>query len=242
MRLFDRSYDQMKISTDMLRKLLFAALLFAAGTAFAQNNQYTSGQDSDPEARVILEQLRQKYEAYDALEAAFKLEIEFPEQPVEVQEGTLARQGDRYRVKIATQEIFSDGQALYLVLHNNESVQINDLPDPDDSETLLTPQSLFNFYENGDFVYTLLDERSVNGRVRQYVEFKPLDRDSEYAKLRMEIDKANREVVSVKAFAKDGSRYTFSLTSFTPNKRFAANYFSFSESKFPGYYVEDLRE
>ena len=58
----------------------------------------------------------------------------------------------------------------------------------------------------------------------------------------MEVDRANHEVISVKAFAKDGSRYTFQLTSFSPNKQFASDYFTFSQSKFPGYYVEDLRE
>ena len=56
------------------------------------------------------------------------------------------------------------------------------------------------------------------------------------------VDRASHEVISVKAFAKDGSRYTFQLTSFTPNQQFASDYFTFNANKFPGYYVEDLRE
>ncbi len=46
---------------------------------------------------------------------------------------------------------------------------------------------------------------------------------------------------SVKAFAKDGSRYTFSITRLSPNKALDANQFAFDSKQYKGIRVEDLR-
>lgn len=215
------------------------ALLLCFG---ASAQDYTKAEDSDPEARRILNQVRQKYEAYTSIEASFSLDIEFPEQPKETQNGTLARSGDKYKVDFGGQEVLSDGSALYLILHGNESVQINELPAPGEDTGLLSPQALFNFYDNGQFVYSLINTQTEGRRVVHIIEFKPTDRNSEYAKLRMIVARDSKEIVRVKAFAKDGSRYTFKINSLDSNKRFASGYFAFSESKYPGYYIEDLRE
>lgn len=224
----------------MLKQLLFTSLaLFVSMGVYAQD--YTKAEDSDPEATKILNQVRQKYKAYTSIEANFALEIEFPEQPKEVQEGKLARNGDKYRVEFGGQEVFSDGAALYLVLHGNKSVQINNLPEPGEDTGLLSPESIFNFYENGQFIYTLIDTQTENGKVIHIIEFKPTDRYSEYAKLRMIVARDSKEIIRVKAFAKDGSRYTFRMNGLNPNKRFASDYFAFSKTKYPDYYVEDLR-
>lgn len=225
----------------MFKQLIITslALLFTVST-YAQD--YTKTEDSDPEARKILDQVRQKYEAYSSIEADFALDIEFPEQPKETQQGKLARSGDKYRVEFGGQEIFSDGNALYLVMHGNQSVQINTLPAPGEDTGLLSPQSIFNFYDNGEFIYTLIDTRTENGKVVHIIEFKPADRSSEYAKLRMLVARDNKEIVEVKAFAKDGSRYTFKLKNVNANKQFASGYFGFNKNKYPSYYVEDLRD
>ena len=83
---------------------------------------------------------------------------------------------------------------------------------------------------------------SENGKVLDQIEFKPLESDSEYSKMRMSIDKKANELVRVKAFGKDGSRYTFALKKLSPNSNIAASTFAFDKSKYPDYYVEDLRE
>ncbi len=228
----------------MRKQISFLVLITFWGlTATGQNTQYVKASESDPEAKTILDKLRKKYDGYQSLEAAFKLEIELPEKDKEVQKGKIARQGAKYWLELPAQSVLSDGKALWMILHGNKEVQINDLPDPEETAgSLLTPESIFNFYQKGEFVYQLLNEYSKGGVVVQEVEFKPLDKNSEYAKLRMEVNKGKNEIMSVKAFARDGSRYTFSIEQFTPNKSFAANYFSFDKNKYQGYHLEDLRE
>lgn len=224
-----------------MMKIAASLLLMLVANFGLMAQDFTKASDSDPEAHAILEKVKQKYDAYQNVEAAFALDIEFPEQPTETQEGTLARSGERYRVNFGGQEAFSDGQALYLVLHGNKSVQINNLPEPGEDAGMLSPEAIFNFYQNGQFVYSLIDTRTESGKAMHYIEFKPVDRSSEYAKLRMVVERDNKAIVRVKAFAKDGSRYTFRLQKVTPNKTFSSDFFSFSEKKFPDYYVEDLR-
>ena len=57
----------------------------------------------------------------------------------------------------------------------------------------------------------------------------------------MEVNKPKNEVMNLTAFAKDGSRYTFTLEKVIPNKSFPAEFFAFKKSEYPDYYVEDLR-
>ena len=226
----------------MKKLFFFLSLILLTGTLTAQDNYLEKAADSDPKARALLEKIRQKYDNYQSLQADFSLEIEMPEQPKETQQGTLARKGDQYRMTLSSYEVISDGQAIWLIMNNNREVQINDVPEDGADESILSPQGLFSIYERGDFAYAITNEYKDGSRIIQEVEFKPLAEDSDYSKLRLAVDKNKIEVVSVKAFAKDGSRYTLNMTSTQPNKAFAAGYFTFDPSQFPDYYVEDLRE
>ncbi len=223
----------------------FAIVLLTATAGIAQQpatRQYTRAGDSDPEARAAVEALRRKYQAYTNMEASFTLDIELPEQPKETQRGVIGRSGAKYRMQLSGQEVICDGRALYLILHSNKEVQINNMPDPNDDENILSPDALFNFYDRGQFVFILVDERTENGKVVQIIDCKPTDRESEFSKITLTLTKQSREIVRIKAFGKDGSRYTFNLLSLNGNKTFAGNHFTFDRTKYPGYHIEDLRD
>lgn len=226
----------------MKKIVLFFFVSILSISAFAQTKtDYNKASDSDPKAKAILDKVRKKYEGYKSLEAAFTLEIELPEQKKETQKGKVARQGEKYRVELPSQSVICDGKAIWLVMTGNKEVQINNIPEEDEAEAILSPESLFSFYKDGKFAYVLVNEYSQGGKVVQDIEFKPLEKNFDYSKLRMTVSKATNEVVSVKAFGKDNARFTISINQFTPNKTFAANYFAFDKAKYPGYHVEDLR-
>lgn len=206
-----------------------------------EEGQLINAKESDPAAKAILDKVKYKYDNYQSLEADFNLEIEVPEHPKEVQKGKIARKGDKYRFALATQEVISDGQALYVIMNKNKEVQINDIPDEDETE-FLSPESIFTFYEKGQHVYFLVNEYVEKGRAVQQIEFKPLDKGSDYIKLRLTVDRKTKEFIRLKAFGKDGTRYTFTIGKLSPNKAFAANYFKFDKTKYPEFYIEDLRE
>lgn len=225
-------------------KKWFSTLMLAAlitTIALAQDSNYTSPDDSDPEAKVILDKIRKKYDAYQSMEVDFRLDIAFPEQAVETQKGKLARQDKKYRMNLGSYGAISDGSSVWIIMHKNKEVQINDMPEPGEDQSILSPEAMLNFYDQGEYVYFLTAEMKEKGRLIQQIEFKPLDRYSDYSKLRLTVDKNKTEVVRIKVFVKDGSQYTLWLDKLTPNKSFASNEFSFDKSKYEGYHIEDLR-
>lgn len=225
-----------KLSSAIL--MLFVSFALSAQT----NNSYSSSADSDPEAKAILTEIRNKYDAYKTLSVDFSMNIQLADQPAEAQSGSLIRQADKYFMKLGDMEVLCNGEAIWFILKNNREVQINPMPDPSEQGSLiLSPDALFNFYDKGSFVYALANETLENGVRVQQIEFKPLDKNSEYAKLRLTVNKSTRDIVSVFALGKDGSRYTLQVSKFTPNKSLAADTFVFNPAKYQGFHIEDLR-
>jgi outer membrane lipoprotein-sorting protein len=222
-------------------KLLFLVLFSATSFAlFAQN--FTKSSDSDPKAKEVLEKMRKKYTAYQTLEADFFLEIEVPGQPKETQKGKLIQQGDKYRLKLGGRTLVSDGKSSWLYIEKSKEVQINDVDEENDGEGgISSPNDLLKAYEWDGYVYALVNEFSENGKIVQQIEFKPVKKDSDYSKVRLTLDKKSSDVVSIKSFGKDGTRYTVLVTKLTPNKQTPASTFTFSKTECPGCHFEDLR-
>lgn len=224
-----------------MKKLMFCLMaLFALGSASAQSPA-APPEKSDPQAKKVLDKIRKKYDAYKTLEASFSLTIEMPQQPKEVQKGSIGQEGDKFRLEMDQQVIVNDSKTTWVYLKKNNEVQINTSEKGGGDNAFLTPKELLSRYQKGDFIYAIVDKITESGKVLTQIEFKPKDKKSEYSKLRLSIDEKAGNIQSIKAFGKDGSRYTFAITRFSPNKKFAADYFTFDPKKYPGVKVEDLR-
>lgn len=223
----------------MLKNTTFL-LFFLLGTFALPAQSAAPPEKSDPEAKKVLDRVRKKYESYKSFEAAFALTIELPGQPKEVQKGTIIQQGDKFRLDMDQQVIASDGKSTWIYLKKANEIQINDA-DPNGESGFLTPKDLLNRYQKGDYLFAMVDKLTEKGRVLTQIEFKPKDKTTEYSKLRLSIDEKKTAIESLKAFAKDGSRYTFQITQLTPNKAIPADKFQIRAKDYPGAHVEDLR-
>ena len=225
-----------------MKRLLFPLLtLLSVALATAQSPAPAPAEKSDPAAKKILDKIRKKYEGYKTLEAAFTLTMEVPGQPKDVQKGTVGQEGDKFRLDMDQQVIVSDGQATWVYQKKNNEVQINNAEPAGSDNGFMTPKDLLNRYQKGDYLYAVVDKVTEAGKVLTQIEFKPKTKKSEYSKLRVSIDEKAGTIQSVKAFAKDGSRYNFAISRMSPNKDFTADYFTFDAKRFPGVKVEDLR-
>lgn len=223
----------------MLRIFLFAFVSLFALRATAQ--EFTTEADSDPKAKAVLDKLRNKYEAFKTLEADFSLEIEIPEQPVEVQKGHLIQQGNKYRLKLKDRTMVSDGESVWLYLPKHQEVQINNAEEEPEEGVFNSPKDLLAAYQWKNHVYVLTAEFTENGRLIQQIEFKPISRDADYSKVRLTIDKKTNDIVRIKTFNKDGSRFTLKVDKITGNKSYPASTFTFSKAECPDCHWEDLR-
>ncbi|MCA0235598.1 MAG: outer membrane lipoprotein carrier protein LolA [Bacteroidetes bacterium] len=223
-----------------MKKLLFPLFaLLLSGSTYAQSA--AQPEKNDPEAKKVLDKIRKKYEAYKTLEASFNLSIEVPGQPKEVQKGKISQEGDKFRLEMDQQIIVSDAKTTWVYLKKNNEVQINNAQ-PGADNGFLTPKELLKRYQKGDFLYAINDKLTENGKVITLIEFKPKDRNSEYSKFRLSIDEKAGTIQGIKAFSKDGSRYSFDISRLSTNKSFAAGTFGFDTKKYPGVHVEDLRD
>lgn len=233
-----------KTKHNNMRYLLLGLIFCVSYTlSTAQNGQNTlsSSAESDPKAKIILEQMRDKYEGYKTIDITFELEIKLPEEAAETQIIRLKKKGAAYRVEMPDRTVISDGETLWMVLARNQEVQINDVPEVQDDQGILSPEALFRLYETDDFAYYLVGQATENGKVVQKIEFKPLDAYADYSKMRLTLVKGSNEFVRVKAFGKDGARFTITVKDMRANTALAATLFTFDKADYPGYYIEDLR-
>ncbi len=189
--------------------------------------------DSDPAATKVLKELAAKYT--NNIIAEYTLTMEMPGEEQISFEGDLKMSGAQYLMNMGDRKVYSDGKAQWLYLSDQNEVQIYDAPDPDDIDNLSSPVSLFNFYKSDQFIYGLiLDEAN-----KQHIEFKPIDRTSDVAKIRLEL--ASGSIKHIKVFNKGGDRYTLKIQSEDLNQDLSLLNFSFNEAQYPGVIVEDLR-
>lgn len=208
----------------------------------AQTNQYLSGKDSDPEAVALLNKLKVKYEGFENMKMDFSLEIEIPEEDMIVQKGLIYQQDKQFHLDFEQQSVTSNGDNVWIHLKNNNEVQIHSASTLEEEDSFMSPQNLLKLYESDAFIFAISDEIKQAGKIVALIECKPIDEDSEFSKLRMTVDTKNLNMVSVKAFSKDGSRYTFVNNNLASNVSIPAGTFEFDASKFPDIYVEDMRE
>jgi outer membrane lipoprotein-sorting protein len=207
--------------------------------SFAQ--KATTKETSDPQAKVLLDKIKKQYDSYKSLEADFSLAIEFPEQPKETQKGKVYQAADKYRMEAKNQTVINDGKTMWFYTRSNNEVQVNDATKSKSMGGIVSPKEIVRMYEKGDYIYSLAGEAVENGVMCKAIEFKSVSKSSEFSKLRLAIDKKTNQVVSLRTFSKDGSRYTFVLSKLQVNKAINKDIFIFDKNKYPSVHVEDLR-
>ena len=223
----------------MKNLLLLILCTCFAFTGFTQDNDFTS--ESDPKATALLKKISDEYKALKSMEVNFSLTIEIPESDVEIQKGKMIQKGEKYRMEMGGREIISNGSKLWMYMEDRNEVQINDVEEDEEDQGIMSPNDLFNMYEKGEYIYALSAEFTENGRTVQQIEFKPIDKYSEYTKLRLTIQKKGQQVVRMKVFGKDGSRYTLTIDKLLKDKSFEDSFFVFNKAEYPtGVRINDL--
>lgn len=211
----------------MKRSQLFIILsLFFTVTLFGQNK----------EAKNMLDQISKRYEAYTSIDMRFDLTIAYPERPVQRQTARIVQKGNQFVFFSESQDIYGDGRDVWLHLKDRDEVQLNNYDDEDDLG-LMTPRDLLKQYQSDQFDYDLVNKTDQH----LFIEFKPLSRESEYSKYRVQISKRNNDFEKVEAFGKDGSKITVVLAEIDTNQSYENNFFKFDTAKNPEVYIEDLR-
>jgi len=217
-------------------KKILSASVFMLVTFFTANAQAPKGMGSnDPEAKKILDAVSAKFKTFKSVQSNFSLKIENAANKVLGNKtGTVYMKGTKYRIKVAGQDIFSDGSNVWTVDAAAKEITLTKL---DASNNTITPQKLFtNFYDK-DFLYKLnSDAKGV-----QEIELTPIDKSKLFHKVIVLINKAAKTITTTKVFEKAGNRYTYTVSSMNTTSNIADATFVFNQKNYPGMELVDLR-
>lgn len=223
-----------------MKNLLAVSILlfFITSSAFSQNSSNSLG-SSDPDAKKILDAVTAKFKSYSTVKAIFQLKIENSAGKVQgTKKGTAYMKGNQYKLELNDQEIFCNGKNIWTYDKASNEVQLSKF---DPSGNSFTPQKIFtNFYDK-DFLYKLNGEKKEGTKTLQEIELTPTDKGKAFFKILAYVDKATKNIMSTKVFEKNGNRYSYSVTTFTPNAKISDDTFVFDAKKFPGVEVIDLQ-
>jgi outer membrane lipoprotein carrier protein len=225
-------------TTTTMTQLFTTLALLCFSSALVNAQAPTSA--SDPAAKKILDQVSAKFRSYKTVKAAFTLTIENGNGKVDGRKmGTVTMKGTEYHISMPGQEIFCDGTNTWTLDKSSNEVKIDKV---DLSAGTITPQKLFTDFYNKDFLYKMDDDTKVNGKSASEIELTPFDKTKPFFKVLVDVDKISHNIVSTKVYEKNGTRFTYSVNTFSYNSPTITDAsFVFDQTKYPGVEVVDLR-
>ena len=208
--------------------LLFLAVLPLI--VFAQVN--------DPKAKAILDEVIKKSKTYECIKAEFTYKLDNKKNKVsDGYNGTVSIKGEKYKLNIAGQTVIFNNNTTWTYIKSANEVQINSV---DDNEDAVTPTKIFNGTYLNNFRPKLISEETKGGRSIAAIDLVPL-KGKNYFKVRIEIDKTSKQIISFAVYDKNGSIYSYTITKFVTTVKLNDSEFVFKASDFPGAEINDMR-
>lgn len=212
---------------------------FLTLTVLALGLTFQAAHAQDAKAKAILDAVSKKVNGLKSLKANFALHLSGANGKVnDTKKGSFVMKGQKYRVTLAGQEIICDNKTVWTYIKDNNEVQVNNY---NPNEQTISPAKLFtNFYDK-EYSYKYAGTRKVNGKNCDIVEMTPTNKSKQFSKIELAVDKSNNTIVGGNVWEKNGNKYQYEVSGFTPNAPVADNVFSFDPKKHPGVEVIDMR-
>ena len=205
-----------------MKKIIFLiAFLLVSLTSFSQESA---------KAKALLDEVAQKIEGYKNIYIEFNHSLDNKEANVHQEtRGTVTLKGNLYNLNyMGTEQIF-DGKKVYLIIHEDEEVIIQN-PSKNKDETL-TPSKMFSFYKTG-YTFKMDALKSVKGVKIQYVKLTPIDSNSEIKSVLVGIDANTKHIYDIIETGENGTTTTLNIRSFKTNQPISENLFIFDRAKY----------
>lgn len=203
-------------------------LLFIPILSFGQLND-KSGE--------ILDGVSKKTKSYNTIKIDFIFKHENEKSTLNSIKGNVWVKKDKYLYTFGEQKVYCDGKTIWTFLSETNEVTISDAEEG--SDDMINPAFFLDDYKK-KFKTRLIRESVEKGRSIQVIDLYPLKTES-YHRVRLEIDKAKKQLLQFIIMEKDGNNYTYSINSFITNQAINDSLFVFDENKFKDVEVIDLR-
>lgn len=194
-------------------------------------------QDSQ-KAKKLLDEVTAKMKSYKNVVIDFKYSASNPKKNLNQEsKGNVAQEGNKYVLNFMGITRIFDGKKVYNIVPEDEEITISTFDDKKDDG--LTPSKMFTFFNTG-YKYAMDIPQNVKGRKIQYIKLTPLDAKDDIKEVFIGIDSQTKHIYTLIQTAKDGTKITFTINSFKTNQPLSKNHFTFTESKYPNYYINKL--
>ena len=216
-----------RLKTKNMKKI-YLRLIFIIVT-FSSSAQY------DPEAELILEKMSLKYKSKTAFMSTFEQNL-INEMSVvnESISGTVYVKGDKYKLEIAGQIIFNDGQDIWSYSKDIMEVTVSTY-DEDEQDISLT--NIWDLYKEGyKYGLNLPDEQG-----NWTIDLEPIERGLEaFYKIRMVITN-EYDLKSFRIFEGSGNQYNYTITKLIDRADLKDDFFKFDLAQYPEVEIIDFR-
>jgi len=216
-----------------MNRFFIALAISAVGlTATAQTNP-------NDKAKQILDQLSAKTKTFSTIYADFTFIHEnLQTKATETHDGSIKVKGNKYAVKLMDVETYFDGKTQWTYMKDAGEVNISN-PDLEDDGTL-NPAKIFTMYEKG-FKYQYVGEKEEGGKTVYEIDLFPENRDKNYSRIKLLINKDDLQLNTLKQMGKDGNNITVKVKKMVTNQTFADTDFTFNTAANPNVDVIDMR-
>ena len=201
---------------------------------FAVAVNLSSAYAQDSKAGAIIDAMQKKYKSMKSFSATFTYGADGSKQLLK---GDITVKGQKYRLKLAGQELFNNGKDVATYIKETNEVNISEY---EPSENDLNPAKVYSFDKKG-YKYTFAGETKEGANNFELVELSPEKKSGQVSKVKIKVNKADKSVGGWTIIDKSGKRQTFNVIKFNPNTNVDDKFFSFDKSKYPGVEINDLR-
>jgi outer membrane lipoprotein carrier protein len=187
---------------------------------------------NDPKAKTILDTLSKKTRSYKTITAEYTFTITNKDKKqVEKQDGKIRVKGSKFYLEIPGNTIVCDGKTVWNHNVNDGVCTIRDY-EPNE-EDMMDPTKIFTMYEKGFKYLFEKEEKNAAGQTLQLINLYPTVKPEKkkFHTVKLSIDKAKKQIKTVKLLMKDGATQMFEIKKFTPNLEMADPVFTFDTSK-----------
>lgn len=214
-----------------MNKIIKIAFVFLLGlsTLKAQNSQ---------KAKALLDDVSKKVKSYDNIVIDFKYSLSNQKENINQEsKGNVTLKGNLYNLNFMGVSKIFDGKKIYTIVPEDEEISISKY-DEDDKDAI-TPNKMLTFFNSG-YKYSWDILQNIKGRKIQYVKLIPISSRDKRKEILIGVDVQTKNIYNLIEIGKNSTRTTLTVNSFKTNQPLSKNHFTFTESKYPDYYINRL--
>lgn len=195
-----------------------------------------SAQDSQ-KAKNLLDQVTARIKSYQNITIDFKYSVSNPSENLNQESrGNVTLKNNLYVLNFMGVTRIYDGKKVYNIVPEDEEITIST---QDEKSDALTPAKMLSFFNSG-YKYAWDIPQNIKGRKIQYVKLTPYNAKDKTKQVLIGIDVQTKHIYNLIKSERDGTTTTFTINSFKTNQPLSKNHFTFTEGKYPNYYINRL--